>query len=81
MKTFRNVIVLFLTTLLLFGVAYPLLVYAIGQIAPYQSSGMPLMANGQLVGYENVGQPFSEPQYFWGRPSAVDYNALGHGGL
>ena len=34
----------------------------------------------RLVGYENVGQPFSEPQYFWGRPSAVDYDASATGG-
>ncbi len=80
MKTFRNIFVLFLTTLLLFGVAYPLLVYAIGQIAPHQSSGMPLTVNDRLVGFENIGQPFSQPQYFWGRPSAVDYNASATGG-
>ena len=80
MKTLRNIIVLFLLTLLLFGIGYPLLVYAIGQVAPHQSSGMPLTVNDQLVGFENIGQPFTEPQYFWGRPSAVDYNASATGG-
>lgn len=80
MKTFRNILVLFLLTLLLFGIGYPLLVYAIGRVAPHQSSGMPLVVDGTLVGYENVGQPFTEPQYFWGRPSAVDYNASATGG-
>ena len=80
METFRNIIVLFLLTLLLFGIGYPLLVYAIGRVAPHQSSGMPLTVNDRLVGFENIGQPFSQPQYFWGRPSAVDYNASATGG-
>ena len=80
MKTLRNIIVLFLLTLLLFGIGYPLLVYAIGRLAPHQSSGMPLTVNDRLVGFENIGQPFTEPQYFWGRPSAVDYNASATGG-
>jgi K+-transporting ATPase ATPase C chain len=33
-----------------------------------------------VVGYENIGQKFTEDKYFWGRPSAVDYNAAGSAG-
>ena len=80
MKTFRNIIILFLATLLLLGVVYPLLIYTIGRAVPYQSSGMPVMVGDQLVGFENIGQPFAEPRYFWGRPSAVDYDASATGG-
>jgi K+-transporting ATPase ATPase C chain len=33
-----------------------------------------------VVGYANIGQSFTQPQYFWGRPSAVGYNAAGSAG-
>ncbi len=36
--------------------------------------------NGEVVGAANVGQAFTEDRYFWGRPSAVDYNGGGSGG-
>ena len=36
--------------------------------------------NGTVVGAANVGQAFTDSVYFWGRPSAVDYNGGGSGG-
>lgn len=36
--------------------------------------------NGKVVGAANVGQRFTSSIYFWGRPSAVDYNGSGSGG-
>lgn len=36
--------------------------------------------NGKVVGAANVGQAFTDNRYFWGRPSAVDYNGGGSGG-
>ena len=36
--------------------------------------------NGKVVGAANVGQVFTDSIYFWGRPSAVDYNGGGSGG-
>ena len=36
--------------------------------------------NGKVVGAVNVGQAFTDSIYFWGRPSAVDYNGGGSGG-
>ena len=39
-----------------------------------------LTLNGRVVGAANVGQTFSQDIYFWGRPSAVDYNGAGSGG-
>ena len=36
--------------------------------------------NGKVVGAANVGQAFTDSIYFWGRPSAVDYNGGGSGG-
>ena len=36
--------------------------------------------NGKVVGAANVGQVFTDSVYFWGRPSAEDYNGRGSGG-
>ena len=69
-----------LVMILLCAVAYPLLVAGIGKAAPGGGAGEKLMVNGKVVGYEKIGQRFNRDDYFWGRPSAVDYNAAGSGG-
>lgn len=76
MKTLRQVIVLHFATVILFALVYPLMIWALGQaVFSRQSEGLPIIENGKIVGLENVGQKFTSPKYFWGRPSAVDYNA------
>ena len=62
------------------AVLYPLLIAAIAKFAPGGGGGEKLTVNGKVVGYANIGQKFTEDKYFWGRPSAVDYNAAGSGG-
>ena len=61
------------------GIIYPLLVSAVGIfIFPYQSQGSLITKDGKVVGSELIGQQFSNPEYFWSRPSAtgpVPYNA------
>ena len=52
----------------------------IGRLSPGSGSGEKLEVNGKVVGYELLGQKFTEDKYFWGRPSAVDYNAAGSAG-
>src|SRR4051812_41628300 len=59
---------------------YPLVVAGIGKLTPGQGDGVRVMENGKIVGYANVGQKFTQDKYFWGRPSAVDYNAAGSAG-
>src|SRR5215510_15908230 len=59
---------------------YPLLIAGIGKAMPGGGKGKTLSANGKVVGYELVGQKFTDDKYFWGRPSAVDYNAAGSAG-
>lgn len=59
---------------------YPLLIAGIGMAAPDGGKGKTVEVKGKVVGYENVGQKFTADKYFWGRPSAVDYNAAGSGG-
>jgi len=71
----RNLIIAALMTLvttLLFGVAYPLVVTALAQaIFPDQANGQLISRNGRVIGSRIIGQAFSAPEYFHGRPSAA----------
>lgn len=69
-----------LIMILLCAVLYPLLIAGVSKLAPGQGKGETVSANGKVVGYANVGQKFTNDKYFWGRPSAVDYNAAGSAG-
>lgn len=59
---------------------YSLFIWGIAQAAPGNGKGETIEANGKVVGYKLIGQKFTDDKYFWGRPSAVDYNAAGSGG-
>lgn len=64
----------------LLSIVYPLAIAGIGKLTPGHGDGVVLTSKGRQVGFENVGQKFTKDQYFWSRPSAVDYNAAGSGG-
>lgn len=66
--------------IILCAVLYPLLIAGIGKATPGGGKGETVSVNGKVVGYEKVGQRFTDDKYFQGRPSAVDYNAAGSGG-
>ena len=66
--------------ILLCAVIYPLLIALIGKAVPGGGKGETLSVNGKVVGYANIGQKFTDDKYFWGRPSAVDFNAAGSAG-
>jgi len=66
--------------LVLLCVIYPLMVAFAGSFSKGQGGGEKITKNGQVVGYALLGQSFTKPQYFWGRPSAVGYKADGSGG-
>lgn len=57
---------------LITGAAYPLAVTAAAQIAfPAQANGSLLREGERVIGSALIGQPFTDPRYFWGRPSAT----------
>ena len=66
------------------GVLYPLAVTGIGSVAfPAQANGSMLEVNGKAIGSTLIGQAFTSPHYFWGRPSAtapMPNNAAGSSG-
>lgn len=80
----RPAITLFLIMTLLTGIVYPFAVTGIAQLLfPYQAQGSLVMAGGQPVGSRVIGQSFSDPKYFWSRPSATapqPYNATASSG-
>jgi K+-transporting ATPase ATPase C chain len=61
-------------------VIYPVFIAFAGKLSKGHGDGETIIVNGKVVGYSNVGQSFTKPQYFWGRPSAVGYNAAGSAG-
>lgn len=69
-----------LVLIILCALIYPILIAAVGTMAPGGGKGETVTVNGKVVGYALIGQKFTEDKYFWGRPSAVDYNAAGSGG-
>ena len=80
MKVLRNILGLHLSTVVLFGLCYPLFIWGIGLLFPNQANGLPIMKDGNIIGFENEGQKFTDPKYFWGRPSSSDYDARANSG-
>jgi K+-transporting ATPase ATPase C chain len=84
LKEIRPAVVSFLLLTLLTGIAYPLVVTGISQgLMPVQANGSLIIKDGKPVGSGLIGQSFSDPKYFWSRPSATGptpYNAAASSG-
>ena len=71
-KELRPAIISFLLLSLLTGIAYPLLVTGISQLTmSAKANGSMIVKGDKPVGSSLIGQSFSDPKYFWGRPSAT----------
>lgn len=72
MKYLRPAIVLTLLLTIVTGLLYPGLVTGLAQLLfPSQANGSLLTVNGQIVGSDKIGQYWTSPEYFHGRPSAT----------
>lgn len=68
----RPACVLFASLTLIVGLLYPLAVTGIGRLAfAGQAAGSLIVRDGAAVGSRLIGQAFTSPRYFWGRPSAT----------
>lgn len=85
MKDLKSAILLFIVFTVICGGIYPALVTGVAQVVfPKQANGTLITDHsGKVIGSSLIGQPFSDPKYFWPRPSATTdfgYNPLGSGG-
>ena len=80
----RPALSLFVVLTVITGVIYPLAVTGVAKVAfPGQAAGSLIVLDGKTVGSSLIGQNFTDPKFFWGRPSATSpmaNNGQGSGG-
>ncbi|HTK11189.1 MAG TPA: potassium-transporting ATPase subunit KdpC [Ktedonobacteraceae bacterium] len=71
-KSIRPAIVITILFVILVGLIYPGVVTGLGQLLfPYQANGSLMKVNGKVIGSDLIGQYWTSPRYFHGRPSAT----------
>lgn len=83
-KQIKSALLILILFTLLTGIIYPAVVTGIAQLFfHWRANGSLLTENSKLIGSKLIGQSFTDPKYFWGRPSATSpypYNAENSGG-
>ena len=83
-RAVRPALSLLLVMTLLTGIVYPVVITGIAKLVfPRQAEGSLVSRDGKLIGSALIGQSFTDPKYFWGRPSATapqPYNGVGSAG-
>jgi K+-transporting ATPase ATPase C chain len=84
-RQLKSAIIFLAIFTIVIGVIYPLIVTGIAQVAFHHQANGSLIESkdGKYLGSELIGQPFDDPGYFWGRPSATTlfpYNATASSG-
>lgn len=84
LKILRQSLIALVALTVITGIIYPLAVTGIARgVFPNKASGSLIVQNGTAVGSSLIGQPFSDPKYFWSRPSATSpepYNGAASSG-
>ncbi len=81
MKTLINAIKILLFLTITCGIIYPLVITTVAQLLfPNMANGSLIIRNNKIVGSELIGQEFTDPAYFSGRPSAIANNPMPSGG-
>jgi len=84
LKMLRQSVIALVALTVITGIIYPLAVTGIARgVFPHKASGSVIVQNGKAVGSSLIGQPFSDPKYFWSRPSATSpepYNGAASSG-
>lgn len=71
----RTAVIFTVVTVVLLGLVYPAVMTGIAlAVFPSQANGSLVTVNGKVVGSDIIGQLFTKPQYFHGRPSAAGKN-------
>jgi K+-transporting ATPase ATPase C chain len=83
-RQMKTALVSFFVLTIITGIIYPLFITGFAQVLfPHRANGSLIYRNGRPVGSSLIGQPFDDPQYFWGRLSAtspVSFNAASSSG-
>jgi len=81
LKTLITALRVLALMMILTGVVYPLLIAGLATaFLPRNAAGNLVTVAGRVIGSRLIGQQFTDPRYFWPRPSAVGYNPLPSGG-
>jgi len=84
LKILRQSVIALVALTVITGIIYPLAVTGIARgVFPHKAGGSVIVQNGKAVGSSLIGQPFSDPKYFWSRPSATSpepYNGAASSG-
>jgi K+-transporting ATPase ATPase C chain len=84
LKMLRQSLIALVALTVITGIIYPLAVTGIARgVFPNKASGSLIVQNGSAVGSVLIGQPFTDPKYFWSRPSATSpepYNGAASSG-
>ncbi|OHC43972.1 MAG: potassium-transporting ATPase subunit C [Rhodanobacter sp. RIFOXYA1_FULL_67_6] len=79
-KLLRQSFMLLLVLSVITGVLYPLAATGLSQwMFPHQANGSLIERDGKPIGSALIGQSFTDPKYFWGRPSATSPNPYNAG--
>lgn len=80
MKLIKTTFLFFVVMTIITGIVYPIVMTLFATaFFPYQANGSFVVKDGKEVGSSLIAQKFAKPEYFWPRPSAVNYNPMPSG--